>query len=52
MFIKILVFILIYMVIGFAWNFAEKIFYGKSTPKLIDDIVAIILTISIYNNIY
>jgi hypothetical protein len=52
MIIKILVFILIYVLVVFSWNVVEKVLHGKVTPKTIDDVVALVLTISIYNNIY
>jgi hypothetical protein len=44
--------IFLYIVIAIAWMAAEKVFYGKRTPRLLDDIVAIILAVSIYFNIW
>lgn len=30
----------LYLLIGLIWAGAEKLFYGVSTPRLIDDVVA------------
>lgn len=43
---------LAYVGITGIWVQTEKIIYGKSTPRLIDDIVAIVLAISLYFNVY
>jgi TM2 domain-containing membrane protein YozV len=42
---------LIYLFIAALWTLAESLFYGKITPRRIDDVVAIILAISLYFNI-
>ncbi len=47
--------IAIYIAIGLLWQLAELFIYGEITPRLIDDVVAIILAIlavSIYNNFH
>jgi hypothetical protein len=41
---------LIYIVIAILWMIAEKIIYGVITPRILDDIVAIILATSLYFN--
>lgn len=38
----------LYLLIGLIWAGAEKLFYGVSTPRLIDDVVAIILAVVLY----
>lgn len=38
----------IYIVIGLMWAGAEKLFYGKRSPRLIDDVVAIVLATALY----
>jgi hypothetical protein len=43
--------LLIYLIIAVLWQFAEKIFYGHVTPRFIDDVVALILAISLYINL-
>jgi hypothetical protein len=42
---------LIYAIISVLWMIAEKIIYGVLTPRILDDIVAMILAISLYFNI-
>lgn len=49
--IKIFSVFIIYVVVTLLWQGAEMLFYGKVTPKFIDDIVALILALSIYINI-
>jgi cytochrome bd-type quinol oxidase subunit 1 len=49
--IDLLCIMAIYAVIAALWMFGEVIFYGQITPRRIDDIVAIILAISIFMNI-
>lgn len=39
---------LLYVVIGLLWAGAEKVFYGERTPRVIDDVVAIILAVTLY----
>lgn len=46
----ILVFVL-YVIVAVIWTIAEKMMYGHATARLIDDVVALILAISIYMNI-
>lgn len=41
---------LIYLLISYTWYFSEIIFYGETTPRLIDDVIAIILAVSLYLN--
>ncbi|WP_010497809.1 hypothetical protein [Paenibacillus elgii] len=41
----------IYLVIGVLWMAAEKMFYGQVTSRAIDDVVALVLAISLYINI-
>lgn len=43
--------LIIYLVIGLLWRGVEKLIYGHVTPRYIDDIVSLILSISIYYNI-
>jgi hypothetical protein len=40
-----------YIIIAWIWQMAEKFFYGQVTPRTIDDVVAIILAISLYCNL-
>lgn len=44
--------ILIYVVIAGIWGSAEKLIYGKITQRKLDDIIAVILAISLYFNIF
>ena len=39
---------MIYIIIGVMWALAEKIFYGKRTPRVIDDFVALFLAVTLY----
>jgi hypothetical protein len=41
---------LIYIVIDLFWSVGEILLYGKVTPRRIDDVVAVILAISLYFN--
>ncbi|AKQ08378.1 hypothetical protein PQE66_gp063 [Bacillus phage PBC2] len=41
---------LIYLGISGMWMRLEKMIYGKITPRIIDDVVALILAISLYMN--
>jgi hypothetical protein len=41
----------IYIVIAVLWQIAELQFYGKVTPRLMDDVIAVILAISLYFNL-
>lgn len=47
----ILYIVLIYLGISLIWCAAEKVVYGKVTPRILDDIVAIVLAISLYFNL-
>ena len=47
-FMDIMYVIWLYLLIGFVWVGAEKLFYGVRTPRLIDDVVAIILAVALY----
>jgi hypothetical protein len=42
---------LIYLAISVLWMLAESVFYGRITARKIDDVIAIILAISLYFNI-
>jgi uncharacterized membrane protein YjfL (UPF0719 family) len=46
----LVVIILLYFVIGVCWQIAELELYGKVTPRLTDDVVTVILAISLYFN--
>lgn len=48
---KIIVFIAIYILIGWLWQWSEKIMYGHITPRLLDDYICILFAASIYLNI-
>jgi hypothetical protein len=41
---------ILYIIITAIWIIAEKEIYGQITSRIIDDIVAIILAISLYFN--
>ena len=43
---------LMYIAITGIWIQAEKMIYGKSTPRLLNDIIALALATSLYLNIY
>jgi len=43
--------IFLYVIIAICWQFAELISYGNANPNGIDSIVALFLSISIYENI-
>lgn len=43
--------IVLYVIIGLAWAGVEKLLYGKTIPSKIDDVVAVILAISLYFNL-
>ncbi len=43
---------LIFLVVGGAWSLTEKLVYGQITPRVLDDIVCLILSISLYFNIF
>lgn len=40
----------IYLIISTVWAVAEKVLYGKAVPKKIDDVVAMILAVSLFYN--
>lgn len=42
---------LIFIFVAAVWQIAEKEMYGQITPRRIDDIVGLILAISLYFNI-
>jgi hypothetical protein len=42
---------ILFILIAAVWQIAEKEIYGQITPRRIDDIVALILAISLYFNI-
>lgn len=41
---------ILYIIIAAIWIITEKEIYGQITPRIIDDIVAIILAVSLYFN--
>jgi hypothetical protein len=41
----------IYLIISFIWRSVEVLTYKEITPRIIDDIVAIILSISLLYNL-
>jgi len=41
---------LLYLGIAIAWTVLEKLIYGKATPSIIHDVVAIALAISLLIN--
>ena len=43
--------VVLYLFISTLWTLAEKIIYGKAVPKKIDDIVAMILAVSLFCNL-
>lgn len=43
---------LLYVAIAGIWTQTEKMIYGKVTPRIIDDIVALALATSLYFNVY
>ena len=45
------IFFLLFMLISAIWTLAEKFFYGRATPMVLHDVIAIILSISLYHNI-
>jgi hypothetical protein len=51
LFIDIIVILILYLFIAFVWTIVEKALYGQITPRLLDDVVAIILAISLYLNL-
>lgn len=42
---------LLFILIAFIWQIAEKEMYGHITPRRIDDFVALVLAISLYFNL-
>ena len=47
---SLLIFFL-YLAISLAWQLGEWLLYRKITPKIIDDIVAVVLAVSIFHNL-
>lgn len=43
---------LIYLFVGSTWALAEKLIYSKITPRLLDDFICLVLSISLYFNIF
>lgn len=43
---------LLYLLISIAWGMGEIILYGQVEPRYIDGVVALILAVSIYFNIF
>lgn len=50
--VAVLKIFIIFLVIGFTWRRAELYLYKEVTPKVLDDVIAIILSISLYFNFY
>lgn len=48
---SILLFILFYLIITFAWKLYELITFGKVTPDIFDSIIALILSLSLLINV-
>lgn len=44
--------ILIYLIISIVWVGIEKMVYGKITPKRSHDLIAIVLSIALYNILF
>lgn len=44
--------LIIYIIVSFVWSGLEYLIYGERHPRLVDDIVGIILVISIWFNIF
>ena len=49
--VQVGIYLLIYLCISFAWVIAEQFIYGSVQPRIIDNIVAILFTCSIYKNL-
>lgn len=49
--ISVFIIFMIYLFIETFWEMAEKILYGKSTPRKIDGLIALILAISLFYNL-
>jgi len=49
--VGILAVFFLYILIAIVWQQVELKFYGKITPRKLDDIIAIILAISLYFNL-
>ena len=43
--------ILLYLIVGSLWALAEKLIYGQITPRILDDVICLILVISLYFNL-
>jgi len=43
--------LLIYACITCLWEVAEQFIYGSVQPRIIDDVIAILFTLSIYKNL-
>ncbi|NHC21010.1 hypothetical protein G6554_22575 [Bacillus sp. MM2020_4] len=43
---------LIFLVVGGIWSLVEKLIYGQITPRILDDIICLVLSISLYYNIF
>ena len=39
-----------YIIIALVWQMVEYKFYGKVSPRTIDDVIALILAVSLYFN--
>lgn len=48
----IVTFLLIYLIIGLCWQALELFFYGEVQPRVVDDIISVILAVSITLNVY
>ncbi|GEM02515.1 hypothetical protein SAMN05421839_10623 [Halolactibacillus halophilus] len=42
--------LILYIIVTIAWMLLEKIIYGQTQPRLVDDVIAIVLSISLYYN--
>lgn len=44
--------LLFYLLIANVWTFAEKKMYGISTPRLLDDIIAILFAMTLAAHVF
>lgn len=41
----------IYLCVSFIWVVAEQLIYGSIQPRIVDNAVAVLLTLSVYKNL-
>ncbi|MFS0657507.1 hypothetical protein AB1L07_02615 [Niallia alba] len=49
--LNLLAIFLLYMIISVFWQFIELKFYNEVTPRAIDDVIAVILAVSLFFNL-